>query len=186
MNKYVNPEPDNQPRRGEIAREEAFRDLPRAQIGAINCLIDIIDEPYTGDDDADFKLRRNKIAAATVLMKTRFLRGRIQGVRLRQGNRAGRLPPRQGLAKDGKVQRGYETFLRSSNRQGGARMASTERPHRIIIPPPAGWRDDRVRESSDHRGKQQALADRPGEIGGEDRRSGLHCITRHVSPLSLW
>ena len=24
-----------------------------------------------------------------------------------------------------------------------------------------------------------------GEIGGEDRRSELHCITRHVSPLSL-
>ena len=77
MNKHVNPlEPNDRPRRGEIAREEAFRNLPQAQIGAINCLIDIIDEPYTGDDDADFNLRRNKIAAANVLlqMKTRFLR----------------------------------------------------------------------------------------------------------------
>jgi hypothetical protein len=77
MNKHVNSlEPNDRPRRGEIAREEAFRDLPQAQIGAINCLIDIIDEPYTGDDDADFNLRRNKIAAANVLlqMKTRFLR----------------------------------------------------------------------------------------------------------------
>jgi hypothetical protein len=55
MNQHqVNPlEPDNQPRCVEIAREEAFRDLPQAQIRAINCLIDIIDEPYTGDDDAD-------------------------------------------------------------------------------------------------------------------------------------
>jgi hypothetical protein len=25
-------------------------DVPRAQVDAINCLIDIIDEPYTGDD----------------------------------------------------------------------------------------------------------------------------------------
>jgi hypothetical protein len=77
MNEHVKPlEPDARPRCVEIAREEAFRDLPQAQIGAINCLIDIIDEPYTGDDDADFKLRRNKIAAANVLlsMKTRFLR----------------------------------------------------------------------------------------------------------------
>ena len=83
MNKHVNPiEPKDRktagfaPRRGEIAREEALRNLPQAQIGAINCLIDIIDEPYTGDDDADFNLRRNKIAAANVLlqMKTRFLR----------------------------------------------------------------------------------------------------------------
>lgn len=76
MNKHVKPlEPDDQPRRGEIAREEAFRDLPQAQISAINSLIDIIDEPYTGDDDADFNLRR-KFAAANVLlqMKTRFLR----------------------------------------------------------------------------------------------------------------
>ena len=24
-----------------------------------------------------------------------------------------------------------------------------------------------------------------GEIGGEDRRSELHCISRHVAPLSL-
>jgi hypothetical protein len=83
MNEHVNPlEPKDRktdgcaPRHGEIAREEAFRDLPQAQIGAINCLIDIIDEPYTGDDDADFNLRRNKIAAANVLLqvKTRFLR----------------------------------------------------------------------------------------------------------------
>jgi hypothetical protein len=83
MNKHVAPlESDDRkttgfaPSRGEIAREEALRDLPQAQIGAINCLIDIIDEPYTGDDDADFNLRRNKIAAANVLlsMKTRFLR----------------------------------------------------------------------------------------------------------------
>jgi hypothetical protein len=83
MNKHVTPpEIDDRKtdgftqRDGEIAREEAFRDLPQAQIGAINCLIDIIDEPYTGDDDADFNLRRNKIAAANVLlsMKTHCLR----------------------------------------------------------------------------------------------------------------
>jgi hypothetical protein len=76
MNKHVAPlEPNYTARSHEIAREEAFRDLPQAQIGAINFLIDIIDEPYTGDDDADFNLRRNKIAAANLLlqMKTRFL-----------------------------------------------------------------------------------------------------------------
>jgi hypothetical protein len=83
MNEHVKPlEPDDRktagfaPRGIESAREEALRDLPQAQIGAIHCLIDIIDEPYTGDDDADFNFRRNKIAAANVLlqMKTRFLR----------------------------------------------------------------------------------------------------------------
>jgi hypothetical protein len=67
MNKHVAPlEPDDRKTagfalpHGEIAREEALRDLPQAQIGANNCLIDIIDEPFTGDDDADFNLRRNK------------------------------------------------------------------------------------------------------------------------------
>jgi hypothetical protein len=51
-------------------------DIPRAQIDAINCMIEIIDEPYTGDDCADYNLRRNKIDAARVLLslKTRMLK----------------------------------------------------------------------------------------------------------------
>jgi len=49
--------------------------LPRAQVDAINCMIEIIDEPYTGDGFADYNLRRNKIDAARVLLslKTRML-----------------------------------------------------------------------------------------------------------------
>jgi hypothetical protein len=51
-------------------------DVPRAQVDAINCLIDIIDEPYTGDDLADYHLRRNKCEAARVLLqlKTQMLK----------------------------------------------------------------------------------------------------------------
>ncbi|HEV7910317.1 MAG TPA: hypothetical protein VGP28_04350 [Methylocella sp.] len=51
-------------------------DVPRAQVDAIRCLIDIIDEPYTGDDLADYHLRRNKCEAARVLLqlKTRMLK----------------------------------------------------------------------------------------------------------------
>jgi hypothetical protein len=51
-------------------------DVPRAQVEAINCMIDIIDEPYTGDDLADYNLRRNKCEAARVLLslKTRMLK----------------------------------------------------------------------------------------------------------------
>lgn len=51
-------------------------DVPRAQVDAINCMIGIIDEPYTGDDDVDYNLRRNKIDAARVLLslKTRMLK----------------------------------------------------------------------------------------------------------------
>lgn len=51
-------------------------DVPRAQVDAIHCLIDIIDEPYTGDDLADYHLRRNKCEAARVLLqlKTRMLK----------------------------------------------------------------------------------------------------------------
>ena len=43
---------------------------------AINCMIEIIDEPYTGDDCADYNLRKNKIDAARVLLslKTRMLK----------------------------------------------------------------------------------------------------------------
>ena len=46
------------------------------QVDAINCMIGIIDEPYTGDDYADYNLRRNKIDAARVLLslKTRMLK----------------------------------------------------------------------------------------------------------------
>jgi hypothetical protein len=29
-------------------------DVPGAQVDAINCMIEIIDEPYTGDDYADY------------------------------------------------------------------------------------------------------------------------------------
>jgi hypothetical protein len=49
-------------------------DVPRAQVDAINCMIAIIDEPYTGDDLADYHLRRNKCEAARVLLqlKTRM------------------------------------------------------------------------------------------------------------------
>jgi hypothetical protein len=51
-------------------------DVPRAQVDAVNCLIDIIDEPYTGDDLSDYHLRRNKCEAARVLLqlKTRMLK----------------------------------------------------------------------------------------------------------------
>jgi hypothetical protein len=51
-------------------------DVPRAQVNAINCMIEIIDEPYTGDGFADYNLRRNKIDAARVLLslKTRMLK----------------------------------------------------------------------------------------------------------------
>ena len=39
-------------------------------------MIEIIDEPYTGDDLADYHLRRNKCEAARVLLslKTRMLK----------------------------------------------------------------------------------------------------------------
>jgi hypothetical protein len=39
-------------------------------------MIEIIDEPYTGDGFADYNLRRNKIDAARVLLslKTRMLK----------------------------------------------------------------------------------------------------------------
>lgn len=51
-------------------------DVPRAQVDAINCLIGIIDEPYTSDDCGDYNLRRNKCEAARVLLslKTRMLK----------------------------------------------------------------------------------------------------------------
>jgi hypothetical protein len=51
-------------------------DVPRAQVDAITCMIEIIDEPYTGDDLADYHLRRNKCEAARVLLqlKTRMLK----------------------------------------------------------------------------------------------------------------
>ena len=51
-------------------------DVPRAQVDAINCMIEIIDEPYTGDEYGDYNLRRNKIDAARVLLslKTRMLK----------------------------------------------------------------------------------------------------------------
>jgi hypothetical protein len=55
--------------------EDAFVVLPCAQVDAI-CMIEIIDEPYTGDDFADYNLRRNKCEAARVLLslKTRMLK----------------------------------------------------------------------------------------------------------------
>jgi hypothetical protein len=46
MNKHVTPlehgrkTDGSAPRHAEIAREEAFRDLPQAQIGAVNCLVE--------------------------------------------------------------------------------------------------------------------------------------------------
>jgi hypothetical protein len=43
-------------------------DVPSAQVDAINCMIEIIDEPYTDDDFADYNLRRNKCEAARVLL----------------------------------------------------------------------------------------------------------------------
>jgi len=57
-------------------QEDAFVVLPSAQVDAINCMIEIIDEPYTGDGFADYNLRRNKIDAARVLLslKTRMLK----------------------------------------------------------------------------------------------------------------
>ena len=51
-------------------------DVSRAQVDAINCLIEIIDEPYTGYPGLDYHLRRNKCEAARVLLqlKTRMLK----------------------------------------------------------------------------------------------------------------
>ena len=51
-------------------------DVPHAQVDAINSMIEIIDEPYTGDDDVDYNLRRSKCEAARVLLslKTRMLK----------------------------------------------------------------------------------------------------------------
>jgi hypothetical protein len=51
-------------------------DIPQAQVAAVTCMIEIIDEPYTGDDLADYHLRRNKCEAARVLLqlKTRMLK----------------------------------------------------------------------------------------------------------------
>jgi len=34
--------------------------LSSAQVDAINCMIEIIDEPYTGDGFADYNLRREQ------------------------------------------------------------------------------------------------------------------------------
>jgi hypothetical protein len=47
-------------------------DVPRAQVDAITCMIETIDEPYL----ADYHLRRNKCEAARVLLslKTRMLK----------------------------------------------------------------------------------------------------------------
>jgi hypothetical protein len=44
--------------------------LPCAQVDANNCMIEIIDEPYTGDDCADHDLRRNKIARPAIRRKS--------------------------------------------------------------------------------------------------------------------
>jgi hypothetical protein len=51
-------------------------DVSSAQVEAINCLIAIIDEPYTGYPGLDYHLRRNKCEAARVLLqlKTRMLK----------------------------------------------------------------------------------------------------------------
>jgi hypothetical protein len=45
-------------------------------VDALRCLIDIIYEPYAGDDLADYHLRRNKCEAARVLLslQTRMLK----------------------------------------------------------------------------------------------------------------
>jgi hypothetical protein len=68
MNQYVPPPPS-------VMAPPAV-DVSRAQVDAIHCMIDIIDEPYTGDDLADYHLRRNKCEAARVLLqlKTRMLK----------------------------------------------------------------------------------------------------------------
>jgi hypothetical protein len=72
MNQHVSPPGPTLIRN----QEDAFVVLPCAQVDAINCMIGIIDEPYTGDDYADYNLRRNKIDAARVLLslKTRMLK----------------------------------------------------------------------------------------------------------------
>jgi hypothetical protein len=73
MNKHVHPpEPDGFP---AVIPPPAV-DVPRAQVDAITCLIAIIDEPYTGNNESDFLLRRNKCEAARVLLqlKTRMLK----------------------------------------------------------------------------------------------------------------
>jgi hypothetical protein len=69
MNQHISP-----PRPAVIPPQGV--DVPRAQVDAINCMIEIIDEPYTGDEYADYNLRRNKCEAARVLLslKTRMLK----------------------------------------------------------------------------------------------------------------
>jgi hypothetical protein len=72
MNQHVSPPGPTVIRN----QEDAVVVLPSAQVDAINCMIEIIDEPYTGDGFADYNLRRNKIDAARVLLslKTRCSR----------------------------------------------------------------------------------------------------------------
>ena len=45
-------------------------DVPRAQVDAIHCMIDIIDEPYTGDDltDSTCRTKHNFVADCLVLL----------------------------------------------------------------------------------------------------------------------
>jgi hypothetical protein len=71
MNQHVSPPGPTVIRK----QEDAFVVLPSAQVEATNCMIEIIDEPYTGDGCADYNLRR-KIDAARVLLslKTRMLK----------------------------------------------------------------------------------------------------------------
>jgi hypothetical protein len=74
MNQHVTPP---EPVKGSFTVVPARNvDIPRAQVDAINCMMEIIDEPYTGDDFADYNLRRNKCEAARVLLslKTRILK----------------------------------------------------------------------------------------------------------------
>jgi hypothetical protein len=46
-------------------------DVPRAQVDAIHCLIDIIDTPYCGDDLADYHLRRKQVRGGACAASTK-------------------------------------------------------------------------------------------------------------------
>jgi hypothetical protein len=59
-------------------------DVPRAQADAINCLIDIIDEPYTGYDLADYDLSRAVIKTCAHRLHTTSRRKNADRIKVRR------------------------------------------------------------------------------------------------------
>lgn len=48
-------------------------DIPAAQLKSFRCMVEILDEPLTGDRQVDFALRRGKIEAGRALLSLRPL-----------------------------------------------------------------------------------------------------------------